>query len=226
LADKGNGNYAYIDTEAEARKVLVAEAGGTLVTIAKDVKLQVEFNPTRVASWRLVGYDNRRLAHADFQDDRKDAGEIGAGHTVTALYEIVPVDHGDDAAPKVAPLRYQSEGALTGAARSDEVMTVALRYKLPDGERSTPLEFTVHDRDVTLAATSDDFRFAAAVTEFGLLMRRSAHAGTASWAEVAELAAGARGEDPGCLRGEFLDLVQAAAKLAGAPVDPISTCAS
>jgi Ca-activated chloride channel homolog len=206
LADKGNGNYAYIDTEAEARKVLVTEAGGTLVTIAKDVKLQVEFNPAVVASWRLVGYDNRRLAHADFQDDRKDAGEIGAGHSVTALYEIVPVDHGDDAARTA--------------------LTVALRYKRPDGERSTPLDVTVPDRDADLASTSDDFRFSAAVAEFGLLLRRSAHTGTASWDEVARLAAGARGADPGCLRGEFLELVQTAAKLAGAPVDPISTCAS
>jgi len=226
LADKGNGNYAYIDSDAEARKVLVAEAGGTLVTIAKDVKLQVEFNPTEVASWRLVGYDNRRLAHGDFKDDRKDAGEIGAGHTVTALYEIVPVEHADDIPPKVDPMRYQGSATLTHAADTGEVMTIALRYKDPDGETSKPLELVVVDRDVGLASTSDDFRFSAAVTEFGLLLRHSAHAGQATWSQVVELAAGAQGRDAACLRGEFVALAQDAAALTGKRLSRVRTCAS
>ncbi len=226
LADKGNGNYAYIDSDQEARKVLVAEAGGTLMTIAKDVKLQIEFNPTEVASFRLIGYDNRRLEHQDFKDDRKDAGEIGAGHTVTAIYEIVPVEHGDDAPSKVDPLRYQGGTTLTSAAQTGEIMTIALRYKDPDGDRSKPLELSVVDRDVTLASTSDDFRFAAAVTEFGLLLRESGHAGAANWASVIELAAGARGKDRSCLRGEFVALAGAAAKLAGVKTTPVQTCAS
>jgi Ca-activated chloride channel family protein len=226
LADKGNGNYAYIDSADEAKKVLVTEAGGTLVTIAKDVKLQIEMNPTEVASWRLIGYDNRRLEHEDFKDDTKDAGEIGAGHSVTAIYEIVPAEHGDDAAPSVDPLKYQGSAALTDAASSGEIMHVALRYKAPDGDVSRPIELSVKDRDVALAATSDDFRFSAAVTEMGLLLRKSAHKNKASWSQVVELAAGARGRDAACLRGELVDLAQRAAKLAGADVASVKTCAS
>src|SRR5690606_25112005 len=136
LADKGNGNYAYIDSGAEAHKVLVEQAGATLMTIAKDVKIQVEFNPAEIAAYRLVGYENRTLAHRDFNDDTKDAGEIGAGHTVTALYEVVPVGQGT--APEVDPLKYQDEGgALRPAAGSGELMTVKLRYKQPTGSTST-----------------------------------------------------------------------------------------
>jgi Ca-activated chloride channel family protein len=206
LADKGNGNYAYIDSIDEAKKVLVDEAGGTLVTIAKDVKLQIEMNPAEVAQFRLIGYDNRRLAHQDFADDTKDAGEIGAGHSVTAIYEIVP-----------------AEGA---SASRGEMMTIALRYKAPDGDKSRAIEHDVIDRDVALAATSDDFRFSAAVVEMGLLLRRSAHAGAASWTQVVEMAAAARGKDRSCLRGELVDLAQRAAKLAGAEVDRVKTCAS
>jgi Ca-activated chloride channel family protein len=227
LADKGNGNYAYIDSEREAKKVLVDEAGGTLVTIAKDVKLQIELNPTEVASWRLVGYDNRRLAHQDFKDDTKDAGEIGAGHSVTAIYEIVPAEHGDDAAPAVDPLKYQGSPALTSAASSGEIMTIALRYKAPDGDTSKQIDVSVKDRDVKLAATSDDFRFSAAVVEVGLLLRRSEHAGTASWGQAIDMAVDARGSDRACLRGEFVDLAQRAAKLAGTDdIAHIKTCAS
>jgi len=226
LADKGNGNYAYIDSEREAKKVLVTEAGGTLVTIAKDVKLQIELNPTEVASWRLVGYDNRRLAHQDFKDDTKDAGEIGAGHSVTAIYEIVPAEHGDDAAPSVDPLKYQGSAALTSAASSGEIMTIALRYKAPDGDTSKQIDLSVKDRDVGLAATSDDFRFSAAVTELGLLLRKSEHAGTASWTQAIGMAVDARGSDRACLRGEFIDLAERAAKLAGENITHTKTCAS
>src|SRR5262249_20680695 len=137
LADKGNGNYAYIDTAAEAQKVLVREAGSTLVTIAKDVKLQVEFNPARVQSYKLIGYENRVLAKEDFNDDKKDAGEIGAGHSVTALYEVVPVGAPSPDVPSVDPLKYQAAGTLAPAAAGAELMTVAVRYKLPSSDTST-----------------------------------------------------------------------------------------
>ncbi len=199
LADEGNGNYAYIDTFAEARKVLVEESGSTLMTIAKDVKIQVEVDPTRVSSFRLVGYDNRRLAHADFTDDRKDAGEIGAGHSVTAIYEVVPV----------------------AGREGGELMRVKLRYKLPDGDTSTELQTTIADAERRLADTSDDYRFAAAVAEAGLLLRHSTHRQRASWSGVVELAAGARGHDRGCWRAGFVELAIDAAHLAGAVVDPV-----
>jgi Ca-activated chloride channel family protein len=151
LADKGNGNYAYIDSLAEARKVLVEEAGGTLVTIAKDVKLQVEWNPAEVASFRLVGYENRVLAHADFNDDTKDAGEIGAGHNVTAIYEIVPAGSGKAPTKKVDDLKYQGGGSLSAAADSGELMTLKVRYKEPEGGASKLLSFSVTDSDTKLA---------------------------------------------------------------------------
>ena len=144
LADKGNGNYAYLDSLHEARKVLVREAGGTLETIAKDVKIQVEFNPREVAAYRLIGYENRLLNHEDFNDDKKDAGEIGAGHSVTALYEIVPVGEKVDAAD-VDPLKYQRETRESGAAGSGELLTVKVRYKEPDGDASQLLEPRAHE---------------------------------------------------------------------------------
>jgi len=194
LADKGNGNYAYIDGEAEAHKVLVEEAGATLVTIAKDVKIQVEFDESRVESYRLVGYENRRLEHRDFADDDKDAGEIGAGHTVTALYEVVPKAD----APEGAPW-----------------MTLNLRYKRPKGERSSRLSLPVVAKSRELEATSNDFRFSAAVASFGMLLRESGASSELSWANIRELARGALGEDPSCRRHQFLELIGAAATLEG-----------
>jgi Ca-activated chloride channel family protein len=209
LADRGNGNYSYIDGLAEARKVLVSEAGGTLVTIAKDVKIQVELNPRRVTAYRLIGYENRLLRAEDFADDRKDAGEIGAGHTVTALYEAVPAGVAIDL-PGVDPLRYQRPAPLSDASAGDELMTVKLRYKEPDGETSRLVSTAV--RDVP-APASGNLRFAAAVAEFGMLLRDSEHRGQATWAQARGLAEGARGRDAGGYRQAFLDLVRRAEEL-------------
>ncbi|HSU15308.1 VWA domain-containing protein [Longimicrobium sp.] len=214
LADRGNGNYAYLDGIAEARKVLVGEMGGTLFTIAKDVKVQVEFNPARVKAYRLIGYENRLLAAEDFNDDRKDAGELGAGHAVTALYEVVPADAPDNPARGTDPLRYQQPRGPTGAAASGELLTVKLRYKAPDGDVSRLLVHPLHDRGGALSATSADFRFAAAVAEWGMLLRGSRFRGAASYGAVADLARGALGDDRGGYRGEFLRMVQASQRIA------------
>ena len=211
LADTGNGNYSYIDSLAEGRKVLVAEAGATLVTLAKDVKIQVEWNPARVAAYRLIGYENRLLKAEDFNDDRKDAGEIGAGHTVTALYEVVPVGV-PVALPSVDPLKYQT--APAPAAGHTELATVKLRYKQPDGDTSRLLSAAVEDS--RSSAASPDLRFASAVVEFGMLLRESEHRGDASFDQAIELASGARGEDPSGLRAEFVDLLKTAQRLSGA----------
>ncbi len=214
LADKGNGNYAYIDSGREAHKVLVEQAGATLMTIAKDVKIQVELNPAEVAAYRLVGYENRKLAHRDFNDDTKDAGEIGAGHTVTALYEIVPVGQGVE--PQVDGLKYQETGtALTPAASSGELMTVKLRYKQPSGSKSKLLSISVKDGDGSIEGTSETFRFSAAVAELGLLLRGSKWRGEASWAQAHALAEGAQGRDPHGRRAELLALIRQAAALSG-----------
>jgi Ca-activated chloride channel family protein len=215
LADKGNGNYAYIDSLAEARKVLVEQAGATLVTIAKDVKIQIEWNPLEVESYRLIGYENRKLAHQDFDDDKKDAGEIGAGHTVTALYEVVPARGagGEDG----ANLRYQSGRNTTAAAGSGELMHLKLRFKRPMGADSKLITFAVRDDERTLAQSSDDFRFAAAVAEFGMLLRDSQHRGKASFAQARKLAAGALGHDKGGHRSGFLRMIDMALALKGEP---------
>ena len=210
IADHGNGNFAYIDGLLEARKVLVEEMGGTLLTLAKDVKLQVEFNPAAVAGYRLIGYENRLLADEDFNDDTKDAGELGAGHTVTALYEVVPAGVGMPGG-SVDPLRYQQQpvddDAPPPSQFEDELMYVKVRYKDPDGERSTLLEHRVMDRS---GMPSVDFRFATAVAGFGMLLRDSEHAGTFSLDDVVSLAEQARGDDPRGYRGEFIRLVEAA----------------
>ena len=210
IADHGNGNFAYIDGLLEARKVLVEEMGGTLLTLAKDVKLQVEFNPAAVAGYRLIGYENRLLADEDFNDDTKDAGELGAGHTVTALYEVVPAGVGMPGG-SVDPLRYQQQpvddDAPPPSVFEDELMYVKVRYKDPDGERSTLLEHRVMDRS---GMPSEDFRFATAVAGFGMLLRDSEHAGTFSLDDVVSLAEQARGDDPRGYRGEFIRLVEAA----------------
>jgi Ca-activated chloride channel family protein len=212
LADKGNGNYAYIDSIAEARKALVREAGSTLVTIAKDVKLQVEFNPALVESYRLVGYENRKLADRDFNDDTKDAGEIGAGHTVTALYEVISTNRGARPA-SVDPLKYQKSRELAGAASSGELLTLKIRYKAPNSETSRLLSEIVRDDGRPLSSASETFRFSAAVAEFGLLLRQSKFAEKASLAQVRSLAGSALGSDPHGTRHEFITLVEKARSL-------------
>ncbi|MFO1010464.1 MAG: von Willebrand factor type A domain-containing protein [Planctomycetota bacterium] len=209
LADKGNGNYAYIDTLNEARKVLVSEMGGTLVTIAKDVKLQLEFNPAEVQAWRLIGYENRVLAHQDFNDDTKDAGEIGAGHTVTALYEIVPVGVPFQV-PGVDPLKYQATTSPTAAARSGELLNVKLRYKAPNGDTSRLLETPVHTTNASWQEAHPDFKWASAVAGFGLVLRKSANVGAFGLKDALNLAVQGVGEDVGGYRKEFVELVQKA----------------
>lgn len=214
LADRGNGNYAYIDTINEARKVLVEQLGGTLVTIAKDVKLQLEFNPRRVSACRLIGYENRLLRNEDFNDDTKDAGEIGAGHTVTALYELVPAGV-EKGLPAVDELKYQRTVEPTEAAASDELLTLKLRYKEPDGQESKLISTVVHDSDRGYAQASEDFRFAAAVAGFGLVLRDSQYRGDLTLRAVQELATASRGTDQNGYRAEFIGLVKGAQALGG-----------
>jgi Ca-activated chloride channel homolog len=233
IADKANGNYAFIDSEAEARKVLVEQLSGTLVTIAKDVKIQVEFNPAQVASYRLIGYENRKLADRDFNDDKKDAGEIGAGHSVTVLYEIVPPGE-KPIAPEVDPLKYQKQAgepkvAAEGVERTaegksavmDELLTLKMRYQSPAGGESTLMTFPVKDSQARFGAASRDFQFAAAVASFGMLLRNSQHLGETSFAAVLETAAAAKGDDKHGYRSEFMELVQAAQRISGKGDEPI-----
>jgi Ca-activated chloride channel family protein len=212
LADKGNGNYAYIDTINEARKVLVEQMGATLVTIAKDVKIQVEFNPSRVAAYRLIGYENRVLQAQDFNDDTKDAGEIGAGHTVTALFEVVPAGVAFEQ-PGVDPLRYQTETRAAPAGTADanaELLNVKVRYKPPASDVSTMFEAPLVDRGATFESASQDFRFAAAVAGFGMILRDSPHKGSITYDRVRRIALGAEGSDPNGYRREFVGLVNKA----------------
>lgn len=194
LADKGNGNYAYIDNRLEAEKVFVQELGGTLLTIASDVKIQMDFNPELVAEYRLVGYENRRLQDRDFHDDSKDAGELGAGHTVTALYEIKPA-------------------ARRGIGANGQIATLRLRYKDPGAEASKLLATTIRDQGLSWYRASDDFKFAAAVAQFGMLLRDSEHRGTTDWSAALELAKVARGADRGGYRQELVAMVETAAGL-------------
>ena len=208
LANAGNGNYAYIDSVLEAKKVFLTEFGGTLQTVAKDVKLQVEFNPARVAGYRLLGYENRRLADKDFNDDRKDAGEIGAGHSMTAFYEIVPAGSGEEPVPSVDPLKYQR----TEAVESKDLFTVKLRWKAPDADASVLAETVYPAPDPEKRAEpSEDFRFASAVAEYALLLEDSKFKGGASYAAVLERARAAKGADAEGWRAEFIRLVEAAA---------------
>ena len=214
LADKGNGNYAYIDTFKEARKVFVEQLTGTLYTIAKDVKIQVEFNPGEVKAYRLLGYENRMLAAKDFNDDKKDAGEIGAGHTVTALYQIVPVGKEIGVTEgSIDELKYQQPKTLSGAAKSSELLTVKLRYKEPDGDTSKLLEYPIVDSGRRFDMASADFRFAAAVASFGMLLRDSEYKFGSNYDAVIEIAGSAKGEDELGYRKEFVDLVRAARDL-------------
>ncbi|MDF1571974.1 MAG: von Willebrand factor type A domain-containing protein [Bacteroidales bacterium] len=250
IADKGNGNYAYIDNVQEANKVLVSEFGGTLFTIAKDVKFQIEFNPARVKGYRLVGYENRLLNDEDFNDDTKDAGEMGAGHTVTALYELIPAG-AEGEVVNIDPLKYQSNRGAQGVrvnsedqgdrnrdrsdrtddARTysnsdrrgntrdqyaDELMTIKLRYKQPDGATSTKVEIPVKGKLEKFENTSDDFRFAAAVAEYGMILRGSDYLEQGSIAEVLEMARGARGDDNEGYRGEFIKIVRTTESLLAA----------
>ncbi|MBN1610559.1 MAG: von Willebrand factor type A domain-containing protein [Polyangiaceae bacterium] len=209
LADKGNGNYAYIDSGAEARKVLVEQASGTLITIAKDVKIQLEFNPSRVQAFRLIGYENRVLAHQDFTDDKKDAGEIGADHTVTALYELVPP--GQALPDEGSMLRYQKRGEPTAAAQSNELLTIKLRYKQPEGSTSREIEVRVADQRRNFGEASGDHQFAASVASFGMLLRNSQYKGSATYASVLETLGRNVANDP--YRRELVTLVQKASGL-------------
>lgn len=211
LADKGNGNHSYIDNISEARKVLVNEFGSTLFTIAKDVKLQVEFNPAKVAGYRLIGYENRVMANEDFNDDKKDAGELGSGHTVTALYEIIPVGVKSEFLKTVDPLKYQS--TPPAIVNSDELMTIKLRYKKPDSDKSQLLSQTVAPAMIGFNSASNNFRFSAAVASFGMLLRNSEYKQQSNYDMVLKLARSARGEDANGYRAEFIRLVQSAGSL-------------
>lgn len=209
IADKGNGNYAYIDNLQEAKKVLVNEFGGTLFTIAKDVKFQLEFNPAEVAEYRLIGYENRLLNDEDFEDDKKDAGEMGAGHTVTALYEVVPVN--DKKA--TGGLKYQTTQLTEDAKVGNELITLKLRYKEPDGHNSKLVEQIVKNDPLKINATSNDFMFSASIAQFGMLLRKSEFKGNATWKNTKEMALGAKGSDEQGYRGEMIRLIESAGLL-------------
>jgi Ca-activated chloride channel family protein len=211
LSNKGNGNYAYIDTTREAKKVLVSEMAGTLLTIAKDVKVQIEFNPAKVKAYRLIGYENRLLAKEDFTDDTKDAGELGAGHTVTALYEIISVS-ADEQLRSTPELKYQ-ESNMSAQADSDELLTVKFRYKQPDGNQSIEIVSRLLDESIAIEQTSANFKFSAAVAEFGLLLRNSAFKGEATYDQVLALARANLGQDAEGYRSEFVHLVETAQAL-------------
>lgn len=206
LADKGNGNYAYIDNLLEAKKVMVKEMSGTMFALAGDVKIQVEFNPAMVGAYRLIGYENRALADEDFNNDTKDAGEIGVGHTVTALYELIPA--GSDDLPRIDPLKYQQVRKKSGVQYNNELMTVKLRYKPLHQQKSHLLTTTVKQKNIKLAATSNDFRFAAAVAGFGMLLQDSDLRGELDYDRVLTLAKNAKGIDDEGYRAEFIRLVE------------------
>ncbi|WP_345954508.1 von Willebrand factor type A domain-containing protein [Mucilaginibacter sp. PAMB04168] len=210
LADKGNGNYAYIDNITEARKTLVSEFGGTLFTVAKDVKLQLEFNPARVASYRLIGYENRMLNKEDFNNDLKDAGDMGAGHNVTALYEIIPAGVHDKFTNSVDPLKYQKSAQATTNFISNDMLTIKFRYKEPNGSVSKVSQAVVIDQPVALASTTNDFRFASAVAEIGMLLRDSEFKQNAKYDEAIKRARAAKGSDNEGYRAEFIKLAESA----------------
>ncbi|NQX55031.1 von Willebrand factor type A domain-containing protein [Pedobacter panaciterrae] len=214
LANKGNGNYAYIDNITEARKVLVNEFGGTLFTIAKDVKLQIEFNPSKVQSYRLIGYENRMLKAKDFNDDQKDAGELGSGHTVTALYEVIPVGIKSTFSGSIDDLKYQSNNKPVVLGNSKELLTVKLRYKQPDGNVSKLIEQPVIDNRIAFDKTTNNFRFSAAVAEFGMLLRQSDFRQNSSFDQVIRNAQKAMGNDNEGYRSEFIKLAKSAKLLA------------
>lgn len=210
LADKGNGNYNYIGDLQDARKVLVSELGGTLVTVAKDVKIQAEFNPQHVSAYRLIGYENRLLNDEDFDNDAKDAGELGSGHTVTALYEIIPA--GSEEYQDTTDLHFQ-EPSLPKHAFDNQMMHVKLRYKSPTGIKSQLVENSIPTTAVQFEASSDDFRFAASVAAFGMLLKNSKYKGSVDYTQIAEWAETAKGSDSKGYRQNFIELVTAAALL-------------
>ena len=207
LADKGNGNYAYIDNITEARKVLVNEFGGTLFTIAKDVKLQIEFNPAKVKAYRLIGYENRMLKNEDFNNDKKDAGDLGSGHTVTALYEIIPVGVESEFF-KVDDLKYQHTTVDPKAQNSKELMTIKFRYKKPDEEVSKLIVHPLIDSNILLSKTSDNFRWSASVAAFGMLLRDSEYIKNFNYDAVVQMAQNSKGEDKEGYRIEFINMVK------------------
>jgi Ca-activated chloride channel family protein len=211
IADKGNGNYAYIDNIQEARKVLVGEFGGTLFTIAKDVKFQIEFNPAQVKSYRLIGYENRLLNDEDFNDDRKDAGEMGSGHTVTAIYELVPVD-ARAGVPSIDPLKYQPERNREKHRpnTSDELLTIKLRYKKPDGIKSTLMVKAFSGPVIEFEEASQNLRFSASVAGFGMLLRESEYIGDYTLENIIDMAKRSKGEDDEGYRSEFIRLAKTA----------------
>lgn len=215
LADKGNGNHAYIDNIQEARKVFVNEFGGTLFTLAKDVKIQIEFNPSLVQAYRLIGYENRLLAKEDFNNDTKDAGEIGSGHVVTALYEIVPVGSNSSYVGSVDPLKYQSSKKRPDASKGAEIATVKFRYKKPDGKKSKMISNIINSKSSKLKNVSDDIRFSIAVAQFGMILRESNFIGDGSLTKVIELAEKSKGKDKEGYRSEFVRLVKSVQELHG-----------
>ncbi|MEP6711340.1 MAG: von Willebrand factor type A domain-containing protein [Ferruginibacter sp.] len=213
LADKGNGNHAYIDGINEAKKVLVNEFGGTLFTIAKDVKLQLEFNPAKVAGYRLIGYENRLLNKEDFNNDKKDAGELGSGHTVTALYEIIPAGVKSDFLKTVDPLKYQKTKRTEPSSFNEEILTVKFRYKAPDKDNSELIVHAVLDDVIPMNSSSENFRFATAVSGFAMLLRNSEYKGNSSYTQVLSMANAALGNDAEGYRKEFIMLVKKASEL-------------
>ena len=210
LANKGHGNYAYIDNITEARKAMVTEFGGTLFTVAKDVKVQVEFNPAKVQAYRLLGYENRLLEKEDFNNDEKLGGDMGVGHTVTALYEIVPVGVKSNYAGDVDPLKYQQVKERPAVGNSHEVATVKFRYKDPDGDKSRLQQVAVADRPLELANASADFRFASAVAELGMLLRNSEYKQLADYDQLIARARASKGLDDEGYRAEFIRLAESA----------------
>jgi Ca-activated chloride channel family protein len=213
IADKGNGNYAYIDNITEAQKVLVNEFGGTLFTIAKDVKLQIEFNPSKVKAYRLIGYENRMLKSEDFNNDKKDAGELGSGHTVTALYEIIPVGVESEFL-KIDELKYQTTKVDPAASKSKELMTVKFRYKKPDEDVSKLIVHPLVDNQVALSKTSDDFRWSASVAAFGMLLRESEYVKNFTYDQVVQMAQGSKGIDKEGYRIEFINMAKSFGSIA------------
>ena len=206
LANKGNGNYAYIHNLREAKKVFVHEFGGTLFTIAQDVKLQIEFNPAYVQAFRLIGYENRVLNHEDFKDDEKDAGELGSGHSVTALYEIIPVGVESEFVRDIDPLKYQAD--QQSIIESQEIMNINVRYKDPGGTASRLQNSTVLNTEQDWRNTSENFKWSAAVASFGMLLRESKFIQQSSTELTLELAQGSSDNDEGGYKSEFMDMVE------------------
>jgi Ca-activated chloride channel family protein len=207
ISNAGNGNYFYIDNIKEAKKVFVTQMRATLFTIARDVKIQVEFNPLKVKAYRLIGYENRVLADEEFNDDRIDAGELGAGHTVTALYEIIP-SGSSQKVRKTDTLKYQENKVTAEASASSEIMTIKFRYKPPREEISKLIKTSVLDEDFTFQEASENFRFSAAVAGFGMLLRDSRFKGDLTYQKIISVARNSKGEDAGGYRSEFISLVE------------------